>query len=609
MPDVFAQLDKTLDSSVPENYGTMSIRVVILNKRHDATQADDEPDVPADLGDDEVVLTSGKTPVSGYLEDPKRGKECCVFLINGQRQDAWDNQFIQRDLDKKYLRNRMLVIVDLDGLKPESLAELMSGDRQGFFQGKVYHAMSTRLIATLKKDPEIERLEEEAENEISELKTGDEAVKQALDQLIEAHHSEGEREQPGADQPGPGGSGGKGFGKDKPSIVVVGPQDGGSPATGPYLVATPSSSTVRLHPDEATTVQISASPASAWKDKGPLHLQIEPSIDGLSAKLTEESERANLNFLFEEPDDWEDDQYPVETHLRATSKFEGHEEVRLLERRIVITKPRKRMKRSPIVLKDTPTFLKVTSRQPLPLTPGGADTHVRLRWDGKDALALGTPPPWKFAAKCLNLSTFPAMTFSKPSDGRFELLVHAPDDLATKEPLEFEVIGSGPAGLSLRASFTAQVIAIPTPRKLKKVVAEPSAQRKPPYKLLTVHQTEWAKGGCWDDSEWTADDAGCFHEPTEGKPLTLIINEDVGVLSAFRESLKSKKLEASTVTERMTRYTSHVAYHLYQMYLHSQQMTEAQRKDSAIQPPTIVQQKGEINRVASTLLKVMQVGR
>ena len=99
-----------------------------------------------------------KRPVSTFLEEPKRGKQCCVFLINGQRQHAWDNQFIMRDLDLKYLRNRMLVVVDCDGLKPRAIAELMRGHRLQFYEGDVYGAMEQRLIATLKGDPDLRRL-------------------------------------------------------------------------------------------------------------------------------------------------------------------------------------------------------------------------------------------------------------------------------------------------------------------------------------------------------------------------------------------------------------------------------------------------------------------
>jgi hypothetical protein len=608
MAAVVAELDKTFASAISDGYGTMSIRVVVLKKRQDDAAPDDEPEVPADVGDEEVLPTSGKAPVSGYLEDPKRGKECCVFLINGQRQDAWDNAFIVRDLDKKYLRNRMLIIVDLDGLKLDAVAELMSGDRQGFFQGKVYHAISTRLMATLKKDPDLERLEEDAEREISELRTGDEAVKQALDQLIEAHHAHADRVHTGHEQPGPGGTPGMGFGRDKPNVVVVEPQDVGTPTSGPYLVASPAAAVIRLHPSEPTHLTVTTAPPTAWKELGPLQVHVAPVIDGLTVEPVRESDRAKINLSFEEPDDWEDDQYPVEAVLRVTAMIKGHDDPRLLERRILISKPKKRKSRPPPILQDDPTFIRVTSRQPVLLTPGGADTHVRLRWDGKDHLAFGAPPLWTFRAHCVTLPSFPPMTFSKPSGGRFELLIQAPPSLSAGEELQFEVEALGPGEKTLPETFTAQVIAPPAPRKVKKIVPEPSSQRKPPYELLYINKTEWEKP-CWDDEPWTIEDAGCFQEPTESKPLSLIINEDMGLLREYQDGLKSKKLEPSTVKERVTRYTSHVAFHLYQMYLNYRTEQQAQSKDSTVKLPAPEQMRGEINRVAATLIKVMQVSR
>src|SRR6185295_18691576 len=99
--------------------------------------------------DEDDMPSAGKKPTDTYLESPKRGKECCVFLINGQRQDAWDDTFIERDLGLKYLRHRTLIVVDLDGLKNEAIGGIMQGSRQGFYQGAVYSAISKRLIATL----------------------------------------------------------------------------------------------------------------------------------------------------------------------------------------------------------------------------------------------------------------------------------------------------------------------------------------------------------------------------------------------------------------------------------------------------------------------------
>ena len=70
-----------------------------------------------------------------------------------------------RDLELKYLRNRMIVVVDCDGLKPEAIAHLMQGSRHQFFEGTVYSALESRVVATLKGDPDLRRLEEEAEDD------------------------------------------------------------------------------------------------------------------------------------------------------------------------------------------------------------------------------------------------------------------------------------------------------------------------------------------------------------------------------------------------------------------------------------------------------------
>src|SRR5437867_12884520 len=184
-----AQLDKSVDTVLNEGHGTITIRVVVLEKgMAPAAAPKAADDTPADLNPDELLPDTDKRPTGTFLEEPKRGKQCCVFLINGQRQHAWDNQFIVRDLELKYLRNRMIVVVDCDGLKPESIAQLMQGSRHQFFEGTVYSALESRVVATLKGDPDLRRLEEEAEDDISSLQAGDEAVKSALDQLIQAHH-------------------------------------------------------------------------------------------------------------------------------------------------------------------------------------------------------------------------------------------------------------------------------------------------------------------------------------------------------------------------------------------------------------------------------------
>src|SRR5688500_16584294 len=189
MTETTARLDKSLDATLTEGHGTITIRVVVVDKGLAAAPAPDTfGSTPVDAGAEEMLPETDKRPVSSFLEETKRGRLCCVFLINGQRQHAWDNQFIVRDLELKYLRNRMIVVVDCDGLKPEAIAQLMQGSRHQFSEGKVYFDLEIRFLATLKGDPDLRRLQEEAEEDSSSLEAGDEAVKAALDQLIEAHH-------------------------------------------------------------------------------------------------------------------------------------------------------------------------------------------------------------------------------------------------------------------------------------------------------------------------------------------------------------------------------------------------------------------------------------
>lgn len=609
MSDITAELDKSLASSLSEDFGFMTIRVVVLKKVQDDEPPEEQDETPADAGPEEVFDHGAKTPVSGYLESSKRGKECCVFLVNGQRQDAWDNTFVVRDLGMKYLRNRMLVVVDLDGLRPEAMSRLMSGDRQSFFQGEVYHAISQRLVATLKRDPDLERLEEEAEREVSELEAGDDAVKSALDQLIETHHSMADHVSEGQEQAGVISGGSVTFGKDRKDDVVVGPQATGTPTTGPYLVASVRTPSLRLHPNESTTLTISTEPAAAWADVRKLHIELSRQIEGLVLEPQEEVGLARIRMQFTEPDDWEDDYYPAETGLRVTAILEGQEDPRLLQRRVIISKPKTRPPRPTPTLLDAPTFLRVTSRQPIPIIPGGPDSHVRLRWDGKDELAAGPQPKWRFSARCLSSSTFPAITFSNPSNARFELLLNAPS-LTTGDLLEFEVTATGPAGEQLRAEFKAQAIAPPQPepKRLKASVPELVSQRRPPYILKYVSKENW-ETGFWENNSWTGGDAACFHDPTETKPLFLVINKDMDLLRQYQEALVSRKLEPATISERVTRYTSHVAFHLYQMYENYRARQDANRADDSISVPSTQQMQGEVNRVAATLLKVMQVSR
>src|SRR5207247_2207630 len=123
-----------------------------------------EPDDEPDSGD-----VSGTSPLAPYLEKKRYPKWCAVFLVHGQRHHAWDNAFISRDLGFKFLRDRTMVIVDLDGLTESAMSEIIQSSRQGLFEGPVYFAIRDRIIKTLKSDPDLIRLQVEAEQKALDL--------------------------------------------------------------------------------------------------------------------------------------------------------------------------------------------------------------------------------------------------------------------------------------------------------------------------------------------------------------------------------------------------------------------------------------------------------
>jgi hypothetical protein len=611
-------LDKTFANDV-SSYGTIALRVVVLKpkpRKDAATASEPPPDPSGDLIDDQP----GSSPLASYLEKPNYGSWCVVFLVNGQRHHALDNSFIVRSLGFKYLRTRTMIIVDLDGLAPEAISELVQGSRQGLFQGDVYGAILDRIVATLKKDPDLKRLQVEAEQQISELNAGDEVVRGKLDELIDAHHTGATHSTVGDFQAGPNAAPtAYSLGKNKRQDVVVDAHAGvGEAASLPILVAQPPSPAMRLRALVERTVQVTAFPEGEWADIETFEVRAEPTTEGLRIATEKTLFGVDVTLRYVEPDDFDEEAYPVETTLRVYAKFKKHPELRKVERDLIITRrPRspeeeraKKPKPAP-PLTASPTYIRIVSRQPVELLPGGSATHVKVRWDGLDALAIGPAAPWKFRATCTSLTSFPTISFSAPQDGRFEALLDTPHGLRPST-LDFEIEAIGPGGARLVANFKGEVAAPPLktePRRISTKAPDATAQRRPPYELKYVDEANWSNPTCWGESAWTKDDPAAMSEPTESAPLTLMINEDAAGLKEFKEGLIKRKLDEATVKERVTRYTTHVAFHLYQMYLFAKAQRERKPDDDGGEAhgPTEEDQRLEIQRVATTLLKVMEV--
>lgn len=601
-------LDKHFSPDLESDLGKAGIRVVVFSKKQAAAPSTDEGQ-PIDLEADED-FTASDSEVNSYLEFPKRGKLCCVFLINGQRHHGLDNAFIVNDLKMKYLRKRMIVIVDLDGLTQKANAEIMQGSRSGFFEGEVYHKIRDRIIATLQNDPDLLDLEEEAEEELSQLQAGDAAVQEALDQLIEQHFDFGDHPAEGGAESG--GKMGHFFGADgKPlNVDVVNVGEGGTKAAEPVLASDHAALTLRLPPNTKTKLKVTVAPKQDWERVINIGAFIEPTTPGFTCTFVKDTDSAQIQLEYTEPTDFEADSYPLEATLRVMATLKDLPEPRLLEKMVVI-RPRKKVPRKPHILNDQPTYLRVASRQPVRLVAGGPDTHVKLVWDGKDYLTFEPNPVWTFTAACKSHANFPPLSFTKPTNGRFEALVHTPPDLLIGTKVDFEIQAHGHDGAGLSTAFIAEVVAPPGPQKVTTSLPI-RGQRRPPYKIVYVHEHEFGSATRWGDETWTAGHAAAFIEPKDNAPLMLCINQDFDLLRKYMDGLVAKRADEQRTGEKKTKYISHVAYHLYQMYLAKeeiQKLKESNPGNPDLREPQDEEMQHEINRVASTLIRLMEVTR
>jgi hypothetical protein len=368
---------------------------------------------------------------------------------------------------------------------------------------------------------------------------------------------------------------------------------------------TPDISSIRVKPNDVRRILIHSKPETAWKLLNSLAVTLDPPIKELQITRTPQLVSDEVLLEFVEPESFERDEYPIEALLRVTATFKGYDEPRVVERRIVVN-PRKIVgpKPPPPPLKDDPTLLKVTSRQPIKIVVDGPDVHVKLRWDGKDELVVGKPPTWAFQVSCEPNSIKPQTFLTRPVEGRFELLIQAAVGLQSGEQLKFDIEAIGP-GKTLATAFLADVVEPLSPRKiLAKTLA--GGRRRPPYDLRYVKKDNWRDENCWGQV-WSGSDAGSFDPPSAKSPLTIFINQDMDLLVSYRDFLLAKKYAEITIQQRINKYTAHVAFHLYQMYLKKKEGES--KTDSEIEVPSDDQMRNEIQRVARTLLKLMEVSQ
>lgn len=228
--------------------------------------------------------------------------------------------------------------------------------------------------------------------------------------------------------------------------------------------------------------------------------------------------------------------------------------------------------------------------------------------EGHHAAGLDELPEGAGATVVTSHPEFPKPIFTLPRRGSFEALLELAGDLPVATELTFQIEGTGPRGELLSTSFHAVVAESVEPESPRKVSEESAGMkgRRAPYILKFVTEPEWKATPCWGATEWTLEDSGCYQEPTQSNPLVLIINDDCALLRSAREAMLGRKLDEATIKRRVNNYAAHIAYHLWQMYQHTQNRKALQAVDETTPVPDEEQLRGEINRVAATLINLME---
>lgn len=503
--------------------GQIAVRFVVFRKK---TPVPGAAKADAELMPDDETEGAG-SEINSYLESSSRGRQHVVFLLNGQRHHSLDRSFIVHDMGKKYISKRTLITVELEGLTREAKSQLIQGSRNGFYEGEVFHRIRSRLVALLKRDPDLERLEEEAEEDLSRLQATDEAVSEALDQLIEEHNPLGDHATDGADSAG---------GKRGTFLASVGTQTQvdvvvkgveGTVVGGPLLVGHKTPKTLRLRPNQETHMALRSEPVDAWPALQKLGWVMDPPFEELKVTLDTEAEGARVGLLFASQNQEED--YPLETTLRLFALFKGEPEPRLFEQNIVIKPAGPRPPPHVPILLDEPTFIRLRSRKPIKLLVGDADRHVVFQWDGKDELLTGASPAWILRVFSTSHPDFPAVVITHPNQGRFSAVVPCPAVGSAFTPgttIVFQVEAVGRVGRTLSIQFETIVeegrppLEEAGPRRAATSLPF-AADRRPNYRVVEIHEKDYADTECEWANKWDNTLAGAFIEPSDKAPLRL----------------------------------------------------------------------------------------
>lgn len=99
-----------------------------------------------------------KRPTQAFVDPSKP----IVLTLNGQNQDEMTVRVVKQEAELPFLSQRLICHIDCNSLTPAALRNLFSSNREGARRGAVYDLLEKELVAALRSDDELSRLNAEA---------------------------------------------------------------------------------------------------------------------------------------------------------------------------------------------------------------------------------------------------------------------------------------------------------------------------------------------------------------------------------------------------------------------------------------------------------------
>jgi hypothetical protein len=99
---------------------------------------------------------------------------------------------------------------------------------------------------------------------------------------------------------------------------------------------------IRLTPGGSAAVRAVAEPRADWAAVQDFTSRLDPEVPGLAVAVERGVDGAQLTLTFTEPEDMDEDEYPLSTTLSVFAKFDGHDAPRMLQLPVVVVRRKKK---------------------------------------------------------------------------------------------------------------------------------------------------------------------------------------------------------------------------------------------------------------------------